>query len=184
MRRLIGRRRRAARMVAAVSAAFLVAGIAFAATRADGGSEAAKASYSLKLVGKPDTRICQGADGSYEQTIATYTGPVTGRPTLMNGQLTFTIKIVMNLDKKLGFVVGSWTLDDPAGVTQWRGRLLADVPQGSDLDGFIYGNLSNSTRALFGALQGVLAEDRTAVIGRIGDLTPPNRAVIVPTSPC
>lgn len=186
MTRKIGRRSATATMVAAVTAALLVGGFAFAATRAGGGAaEKARASFDLDVVGSPDTRICAQRGGSYEMTTATYAGPVTGTPSLMNGRLTFTLTIVLNLDNKFGSVTGTWTLRDPStNAERARGSVLADIPNGSDLDGFVSGNLSDSPRALYGALFAVLAEDRSRVIGRIGDLTPPNRAVIVPTSPC
>jgi hypothetical protein len=175
-------RRRALVVVAAV-AALATAGISLA-TVGTNQAEQFVADFDLAAVKPPVIQTCAGPDGTYQSADGTYKGAVTSTVPLLSGRMRLTLHSLINLDKGLGSATGSWRIvDADTGNEEARGTLQGLFPAGNELHAFVVGQASDS-RAVLGELNAFTDEGRTEYVGRIGHLTPSNRALLLPAVSC
>jgi hypothetical protein len=100
-------RPRLAALAALVLAALAAAGVAVAGHRSQS-SQAAAASFDAGSVTKTHTHSCVGADGTYQDTNATYTGAASSSDPRLNGALTIRAHSIVNATTGIGWVEGSF----------------------------------------------------------------------------
>jgi hypothetical protein len=123
----------------AASLVLAVAGIAIA--RSGGGADRIEPATAT-FTAAPDnarTRTCEGSDGTYRITRATYRGNVSGDPRL-TGALEIRATSVVNQDTGLGFTHGTAKVRDEDRRVKAHGRLDAVNTQLGKLDGFLRGH--------------------------------------------
>jgi hypothetical protein len=174
--------RRAFVVVAAV-AALATAGISFATVGANQ-AEQFVADFDVSAVKAPVINTCAGPDGTYQTADGSYKGPVSSTVPELAGRMRMTIHSLINLDKGLGSATGSWRiLDADTGAEKARGTLQGLYPAGTELHAFVTGQASDG-RAVLGELNAFTDDGRTEYVGRIGHLTPSNRALLLPAVTC
>jgi hypothetical protein len=123
----------------AASVVLAVAGIAIA--RSGGGAdriEPATATFTASA-DNARTRTCEGSDGTYRITRATYSGEASGDQRL-TGALEIRATSVVNQDTGLGFTHGTAKVRDEDRRVKAHGRFDAVNTQRGKLDGFLRGH--------------------------------------------
>jgi hypothetical protein len=98
--------RRIAVPAALAAAAIAATGVA-AATRHTQATQPAAADLNAASVSRSHTETCTAADGTYQQTTATYQGTATSSDPRLNGALEIRATSVVNTTSKLGWLEGT-----------------------------------------------------------------------------
>jgi len=174
-------RRRAFVVIAAV-AALATAGISFATIGANQ-AEQFVSNFDVAAVKAPAIQTCAGPDGTYQKADGSYKGTVTSTVALLSGRMRMTVHSLINVDKGDGSATGSWRILDNSGAEVARGTLVGLYPAPTELHAFFSGQ-ANDGRAVLGEVNAFTDDGKTEYVGRIGHLTPSNRALLLPAVSC
>ena len=123
--------------LAASIAALALAGFAVAHDESPATTQPVMATFDAATVSHLETSTCTGADGTYAQTKATYTGTSTSADPRLAGALKIDAKTVYNTTTNLGHVEGKFSVESATGKT--KGKFTA-VDTAGALAGFADGN--------------------------------------------
>ena len=132
--------------LAASIAALALAGFAVAHDESPATTQPVMATFDAATVSDLETSTCTGADGSYTQTKATYSGASTSADPRLSGAMTIRAKTVYNTTTNLGYVGGTFSVESASGKT--RGELVA-VDTAGALAGFAEGKAKDPRAMLF-----------------------------------
>lgn len=157
-------RQRLAAVAALPLAALAVAGIAAAAHRAQSTQQAA-ADFAAGSVGRTHARTCIGADGTYQDTTATYTGTATSSDSRLNGPLEIRAHSIVNSTTGIGWVEGSFRVrGSGAGA---HGTLNAAVASGQAV-GTVVGQADHAQGKLVASVSSAFTSGGGFSSGKLG----------------
>jgi hypothetical protein len=162
--------------LAASAAVLALAGIALAHTKGPSSTQAVSAEFSTDAVSNVKTDTCTGADGTYTQTRATYTGTATSDDARLNGTLTIRARSVYNTTTNLGHVEGAFRVKGTSG--QARGVFSA-VNTGGSLAGIAGGGVKAPRGALLANLSAAFDPATGFSAGKLGSGSSEDTAVVV-----
>ena len=159
--------------------------VAISAAAVGGGqAELVQAQFDVNAVQPPAKKRCQGPDGNYQRIRGTYSGSISSISPVLTGRLRLTLETLLNLDKGLGSAKGTWSVVDPGTAQeQASGKLNGLFVDQTELHGFLVGEDTDG-RAVLGQMIAFTDQSQSEYVGRIGDLTPHERAVLLPAAVC
>jgi hypothetical protein len=165
--------------LAALAASFAVlalTGIALAHGKGPSSTQAVTATFSTDAVSNLKTNTCTGADGTYTQTRATYSGTATSDDPRLNGTLTIRARSVYNTATNLGHVEGAFRVKGTDGHA--RGVFSA-VSTGGTLAGFAGGSVAAPRGTLLANLSATFDPATGFSAGQLGSGSSDDTAVVV-----
>ena len=159
-------------------AAVTAAGVA-AATRNAQSTQAAAADFSATTVSQTSSRTCTAADGTYQETTATYTGTSTSSDARLNGALVLRVHSMVNTTTQLGWLEGALRVrgTDTGATATIRGAIANGAAVGSVVGqtGRPGAKLVASFSAAFGQSSGFARQARLGKRERRGRPVRPRR---------
>ncbi|MBV8256895.1 MAG: hypothetical protein JO073_03665 [Actinobacteria bacterium] len=150
----------AALVVAAVAAA----GAGAAAHRAQSSQKAA-ATFSAGSPTDSRTATCTASDGTYSETVATYTGTSTSTDARLNGALRIRAHSVVDTTTGLGWVTGDFRVDGSSGGVHGQ---LAGVISGGNVSGTVAGDANGPDGKLLATLTAAFTQAAGFSSGSLG----------------
>ncbi len=158
------RRSRLVALAAPAVVAALVAGVAAAGHRSQSSQQVA-ADFAAGSVTKTHTRTCVGADGTYQDTTATYTGAATSGDARLNGALTIRAHSVVNTATGVGWAEGSFRVRG-AGAGA-HGTLHAALAGGQAV-GAVVGKADHAEGKLVASVSSLFTQGGGFASGKLG----------------
>lgn len=159
--------------------ALAVTGVAVA-TLKPSGTQQVSATFSAPKRERGETRVCTGADGTYEITNAVYSGEADSTTPALDGPLVLQVKAVYNQTTKAGWVEGhAWIRgSDAAGDRRAHARFDATLGDGGAVEGFLGGRIGWRYADLHGNVSATFTPAGGFVNGKIGGGGGSNLAVL------
>lgn len=173
-------RKRIGSLAALAVVALVAAGAAVAAHRAQS-SGAASATFVATTVSHSSSRSCTGADGTYVDTSATYTGTASSADARLAGPLEIRAHSIVNTTTGLGFVQGSFRVHDADGDV--HGNLTAAL-SGTNVVGSVTGNVGRPQAKLVASLAGTFAAGTGFASGSLGTGTATGAGLVFQHGDC
>jgi hypothetical protein len=152
-----------------------LAGIALAHDKGPSSTQPVTATFSTATVSNLETSTCTGADGTYMQTKATYTGDSTSADPRLAGTLTIRAKTVYNTTTNLGYVEGVFRVESASGHA---GGMFAAVDTAGALAGFMSGKAKDPRAKLLANFSATFDPATGFSAGQLGSGSSPDTAVV------
>ena len=158
--------RRTLTIAIGTAAALVTAAVAFAVAPTIVDVSEATATFRTTTIEKPKVRTCTADARTWETTDAHYIGIVTSGNALLAGALAIHAKTRYSATDKLGYVDGSFQIND--GDSRVRGKLSGTI-NGDQLVGFLTGKARGRHATVYGNLSATFAGGATSFeSGEIG----------------
>lgn len=164
--------------LAALAASLTVLALAGIALAHDEGSSTIQpvlATFSATTVSDLESSTCTGADGTYTQTKATYSGDSTSADLRLAGTLEIRAKSVYNTTTNLGYVEGKFRVENASGHTDGK---LAAVDTTGALAGFMNGKMKEPKAKLFANFSASFDAATGFTAGQLGSGSSPDTAIV------
>jgi hypothetical protein len=152
-----------------------LAGIALAHDQGPSTTQPVTATFSATTVSHLESSTCTGADGTYTQTKATYSGDSTSADPRLAGSLTIHAKSLYNTTTNLGYVEGKFRVENASGHADGK---LAAVDTAGALAGFINGKVKNPKAKLFANFSATFDQATGFTAGQLGSGSSPDTAIV------
>ncbi len=148
------------------AAALITAAVAFAVIPAVVGVNVAKATFETTTIEKSKVRSCTADAMTWESTDARYKGTVGSTNLLLAGSLAIHAKTIYNTTQKLGYVDGSFQIND--ADSRVKGKFSGTISDGK-LVGYLTGKSRGNHAKVYGNLSADFAGGATNFAnGQIG----------------
>lgn len=151
-------RKRLAAIALLALAALSVAGVAAAGRLRAQATQQVQATFDAGTVARSHSTTCTGADGTYSQTEATYTGTATSTDAQLNGTLAIHAHSVVDTASGLGWIHGTFWIKGSTGGAHGvlDGAIANGTVTGSlvGVTGQPWGRIVASLGATFGSTTG------------------------------
>ena len=172
--------RRIALPAALAAAAVAAAGVA-AATRHTQTTVAAGADFNAGQVTQSHTTTCSAADGSYQDTTATYSGSSTSSEPRLNGTLRIRARSVVNTTSKLGWLEGSWRV---RGTTAGSSGTIHAAIAGGNVVGSVTGEGARPEARLVASISAAFSQNGGFSGGKVGSGSAAGAGVLFTRGDC
>lgn len=152
-------------IVAGVLVAAAVGAAGAAAAQRSQATQQATATFSAATVSRSQSSTCTSADGTYQETNATYAGTASSSDARLNGPFRIRAHSVVNTTTGLGFVQGDFRIDGSTGGA--HGDLHATVT-GGNLAGALSGDTNGPSGKLLATVAATFSQANGFSSGTIG----------------
>ena len=169
--------------LAAVCLALAASTAAVASARHAQSTAQVTASFAAGTVAHAHTINCTGADGSYRETTATYTGTSASSNTALDGPLVVKAHSVVDTTSGLGWVDGTFKVKGGDGKGNLEGTIRATVVNGK-LGGSVTGDLDNPNGKLVSTVAGDFDQAGGFTNGSLGNGDSTEAAIVFERGTC
>jgi len=140
-------------------------------------------SFAATTVANSHTLSCTGADGSYRDTNATYTGTAGSSNTALDGPLVIKAHSVVDTTSGLGWLDGSFKIKGGDGQGNLEGTIRATVVDGK-LGGAVNGDLDSPNGKLIATVAGSFDQTGGFSNGSLGNGDSTEAAIVFERGSC
>lgn len=167
-------------LAALATAAIAAAGAAAAAHRSQA-IQQASATFTAGTVAGSHTSTCTSSDGTYQETVATYTGNATSSDARLNGTLKIRAHSVVNTTTGLGWLSGTFRLNGSSGGAHGS---ITGVISGGNVSGTAVGETGRPEGKLLATVAAAFTPQAGFSSGSLGSGTVSGAGVVFQRGTC
>jgi hypothetical protein len=168
-------------VLAAIAAAAVAAAGAAAAAHRSQATKQVSATFAAGTVAGSHTSTCTSSDGTYQETVATYTGSATSSDARLNGTLRIRAHSVVNTTTGLGWLSGTFRINGSSGGAHGA---ITGVVSGGNVSGTAAGEMGGPEGKLLATVAASFAPQAGFSSGSLGSGTVSGAGVVFQRGTC